>query len=438
MDSCWYRFSCWILQLLTWVFLIILLISRLGNNIINDKDNTYLILFVVFYVFYLGSEFYSHTLRYIKNKGSGELMYQKMGIYFRTYPEINFYCECYHYRHVKRKRGHSRRKVITHTEHYTLPYYSERDVSGLFYLDIDRAKASSKQYIQLDLFEEINFADAISYMDYEFQKDMFWRRNRFRDRRFYFKESRIIPGMIRNNLVKLTEEEPCCVNMCIYIFMALLTFCEFYKLYFDSLCIYQIYRIRKIVSTRYDLNQPIYQSFVPQLNLISQQYTYNPEDYNFINNNYTVQAPTKQELQMAKKYQDKIPDYKISSGGGKFHAGVIVDNPSYTSYNPEEPPPAFSSMGADVELKDDEIKTDGGVPYGFENNNYQNNYVEGNVDFSNNQLNLNKKQVANLNQNFNNKQIPIPDNSGINSAKGPILPKKKKMKNNNKKNVKKK
>ena len=150
-------------------------------------------------------------------------------------------------------------RVTTHQETYDFPYYSERDVSGLFYLDCDTAFVNRKCYILLDIFDEINFADAISYMDYQTQKDLFWRRNRFRDVRFHFEESRFIPGLVRENLVSLTESDPCCVNFFFYFLFTLLTFVEFYRIYFDSLCIYQTYRIRKLVSTRYDLNQPVYE-----------------------------------------------------------------------------------------------------------------------------------------------------------------------------------
>ena len=80
MDSCRYRFLCWFLQLLTWALLIVVLISHIGNNIIDDKNNTFLYLFLSVYACYLGFEFYSHTLKYIKNKGSGELIYHQMGI----------------------------------------------------------------------------------------------------------------------------------------------------------------------------------------------------------------------------------------------------------------------------------------------------------------------------------------------------------------------
>ena len=440
MDHSSYKSICWFIQILTWVFLILLFLSVFRPDLIQDKDNAFLYVFLSIYILYCYLEFRSDTLRYIKNKGSCQLINQNMGIYFRTYPQINFYCECYHYRHVFFRPGTSREKVVTHSENYTLPYYSERDVSGLFYLDIGRAKVNSKQYIQLELIEEINFADAISYMDYEYQKDMFWRRNRFRDSLFDFTESRIIPGMINNTLVRLTPSEPCCINTCIYIFFTIIPFCEFYKLYFDSFCIYQSFRIRKLVSTRYDLNQPIYQSFIPQLNLISQQYVYNPEDYNFLNNQYKVEVPTAKQLKKATKYKDKIPDYKISSGGGKFYAGVIIDDPSYSSYNKKEPPLAFAEKGCDVALEKEEINSDGNLPPGFCNFDNQFTDEEEEADASKNQLALNKKiNNKRNNPNINGQVIEIHNknkNSGLSTANRQILSKRKKEeKGKKKKNI---
>ena len=102
-----------------------------------------------------------------------------MGKLFQTPPEINFHCECYHM--VTRihtsvdKDGHvntytTTEKVVTYREIYKLPYYSARDVSGLFYLNCERANIEKKYYIKLELKEEINFADAISLYDYEKEK----------------------------------------------------------------------------------------------------------------------------------------------------------------------------------------------------------------------------------------------------------------------------
>ena len=415
METHRYKLAGWTLQISTWVFFLMVAFSESPDPKVKDKDYSLVYCFIFCYLAYCVIEFRSVTLRYIKSKGIAALMHQKMGLYFRAFPEIRFFGQCFHYRF-----GSNRREVTTHTEHYTLPYYSARDVSGLFYLNVDQAKARAKHYIQLDLYEEVNFADAISYMDYMYQKDLFWRRNRFRDERFYFQESRVIPGMERNNLIRLTVDEPCCVNRAIYIFLTLLTLVEFYKLYFDRLCVKQVFKIRKLVSTRYDLNQSIYQYYIPQINLITQQYNYNPEDYNFINEKYQVQAPTAQELEMAKQYQNKVPNYQISSGNGQIHAGVIIDDPNYCSFNAQEPPPAFANMGCNVALNKNQINTNGDLPpqYNYDNRQV---YIEDNqnVDVSNNKFALNNGTITqenNLNNlnNLNNQKIHMKRNKHLN------------------------
>ena len=196
-----------------------------------------------------------------------------MGYYFRTPPIIRFYGECYHYEISHEtytdSEGNDRHyttevKVVTYSENYDLPYYSERDVSGLLYLNCEEAYISKKHYIKLELLEEINFADAISYSDYEREKSYFKNRLRLRDVYFDFSETRFIPGMEHLNLVKLEEKEPCMGNYFFFFISTILMIAEIYKIYFNSLCVYQKFKVRKIVSTRYDLNQQVYQELVPQ------------------------------------------------------------------------------------------------------------------------------------------------------------------------------
>ena len=390
-DSQTFICFCWLFQILSWVCLIWMIVSY-----IIDASNKYisLILFIICYIVYIILEFCSSTAKYICHKTTEEGIYQKMGQYYRTYPVFKFYCECFHYETRRRKvrtksKGKTRTRTVTervrvttHRETYIFPYYSERDVSGLFYLDCDRAYLQRKCYIQLDLFSEINFADAISYMDYQVQKDLFWRRNRFRDKRFYFDESRYIPGLIQENLIRLSDSEPCCINFFFYFILTLLTFAEFFKLYFNSLCISQTYRIRKLVSTRYDLNQDIYQDFIPQIDIISQQYNFQVNDYNYMNNDYHLKVPTQEELNRAAKYQNKVPDYKISSGGGKIHAGVVLDDPGYSSYNLNKPPEAFTSIAGDVALGKNQVNANGAPPPGFGQSDFRFNINQNDDDDS--------------------------------------------------------
>ena len=374
-DNCCYNAACWIFQITSWATLIasIIIVANNGNPAIFAS-------FGVSYLVYIILEFCSPTSKYLCNKTSDQGIYQKMGQHFRTPPTIAFHCECYHYETVRHTRTNSEGKTetyttterrTTYTETYSMPYYSERDVSGLFYLNCDRAFVEKKHYIKLELKEEINFADAISIYDYEESKAAFWRRNRFRDVHFDFRESRTIPGMKHHNLVKLTTEEPCMVNYFWFFLGTVFMFAEFLRMYIDSCCVYQKFKVRKLVSTRYDLNQPVYQVFVPQMNLITQQFEYGQEYYNYVNPSYDLQLPTQEELEAAKKYQNRVPDYQVSSGEGQIQQGVIMDNPGYSSYNPNEAPAEFAAVSGNVALAQDQIVANGGPPANYNQPGFQ-------------------------------------------------------------------
>ena len=377
-NSC---FNClyWFLSLVIWVSLFSSLYFLNTTDYKNpDHEKISYITLGSFYFIYIILEFCSTTAQYLRNKKTGEEMYDKMGSLFKAHPSVTFHCQCYHYEIVhyttKDKDGKihhetRREKRITYSESYSMPYYSSRDVSGLFYLNCDEANSKKKCYIQLNLKEEINFADEISYMDYEFYKDQFWRKNRFRDVYMDFNETRTINGLIHHNLIKIGQNDPCIVSFGWFSIFTLLTIVEFYKIYINSFFVYQSYKIRKIISTRYNLNEPVYEEkyikLVPQLNLISQQYNYKPECYNYVNEEANIDLPTKEELERAGQYKDKIPDYKISSGNGAIQAGVIVDNPNYSNNDYNEPPLVFKPVSGEIGLNENQINSEGAPPIGF-------------------------------------------------------------------------
>ena len=262
---------------------IVLYIINLVANIGIDSSIMLLILIIV-YVLFLICEFRSPTFRFLKNKTNESGIQNKYGILVQTQPVIQFHCECYHYvtttvrYNPPRKRGGRRRKtggkssggrrktrtrtrtrkVVTHRETATFPYYSCRDVSGLFQLKNSREEAMGKTYIKLELLEEINFADNVSYMDYENYRTDFYNRNRRRDTFMDYSETRKIPGLEAYNFVLIRNEEPCGVNMCMFIIFTIIPLTELYKCYVNSYCIDQKFSIRKLISTRYDLNENVY------------------------------------------------------------------------------------------------------------------------------------------------------------------------------------
>jgi hypothetical protein len=239
-------------------------------------------------------------------------------------------------------RNEAYTRIVTWKEDCYLPYYSSRDVSGLFQLNKSEGQSKGKSYIKLTLVPEINFADEISYMDYEFFRTDFYNRNRPRDKYMDYCEERKVPGLNESNFVHISDEEPCGLSFCVFVFFSLFLLGEFYKCYFNSFCIDQEFKIRKLISTRYDLNMDQYQYFIPSINVPSQKYIFEEQNYNYLNNNYQVVKPTNQEIQNAEVYKDKIPKYKCTSYTsfeGKIKVGVVQDDPAYCSANYNENPP---------------------------------------------------------------------------------------------------
>jgi hypothetical protein len=347
-------YACIVFQIIVYLAFILLIIASIRKTKnLNDERSTAYALFVIIYIIYLVVEFYSSSCSYLIHKSSAEGIYQKMHRIFSTHPEIIFHCENYHFEYTRnyQQRGNpknvQKRKVVTYREDYSMPYYSSRDISGLFILNCQKEVVQNKAYIQLELLEEINFADNISYMDYERVRSDFYMRNRPRDYYMNYNEKRIIPNFTEYNLVSIGNQDSGMVNICIFIVATLLTCAELYKCFLDKKCVQQRFTVRKIISTRYDLNGPEnnekYQYYMPALDLQDQQHTYESQEYNYLNNDYKPDLPTMEELERAEQYKDKIPNYEIENYNtlnGDVKVGVVRDDPSYQSNNfSDEIPP---------------------------------------------------------------------------------------------------
>ena len=326
------RIFTWIFQIMCWFFLLLVVIFISTKNF--DGWMACLIIFITFYCLYIPFEiFYSPTSIFLRNISSSEGIYQNLVKYFKTGPKILLNCESFHMETTTyittdsngyRRVNNVTEKVVTHKETLDFPYYSSRDVSGMFNLNCDQASINDKCFIKLELIEDINFADPISYMDYVFESNIFYERNVHRDRELDFTMSRTVPGMIRLNLIKIGDSQPLTINFFFFVVSTILTLAEPYKSYVNSFCIQQKFTVRKLVSTRFDLNQPefdeIYQGLNPKINLITKRYDFPKNDYNYINNDCQVNIPSKEEINLAQEFQGKIPVYRTSN------AGVVLDN----------------------------------------------------------------------------------------------------------------
>ena len=364
-------------------------------------------LYIAYLLVQKSSSMYSFLFHKTDEIGILDLMQSAV----QTAPLIEFHCECYHIR-----RGRSTRRSVTYEETSCLPYYSSRDVSGLFQLNKSGEAAKGKPYVKLMLIPEINFADELTYMDYDNFRTQMYNINRPMDKEMEFTEIRSIPGLNEFNFVCIGTE-PCCINIFLFIFFMIIPLAEFYKCYINLSCLEQTFKIRKLISTRYDLNQAQaqYQYLAPSFNLPIKQYVFESSNYNYINNNFKVKKPTNQEIHQAAKYKDKIPKYKCvnyTNINGNIKVGIVKDDPCYCSANYNiGPPPNCIDM---------EPQFDDNSSNSYNNNsnsNSNNSSIRNNV--YNNVYNRNKNKNMNMNMNFsaNDNLIVIHKRANINSKK---------------------
>ena len=369
-------FFAWAVSLGIWGIIgyltVYIYILNWGNVRIEDIQALFYILGGLYFI-YLIIEFCSPTCRYLVHKRSNEGIRDKMRKIFVTHPEIIFHAECYHYETRTRtytdEDGHERTetetvKVVTHTESKNFEYCSVRDVSGLLNLKCDKAQIKRKCYIKLELKEEINFADAISIADYERQKEAFKDRNRGYDEYMDFSETRRLPGITHHNLIKFGEYDPCTVNCFWYFIFTIFSLGQLYKWHVSSFSVFQSYKIRKIISTRYNLSSALmdqkYRLFNPQINLITLKIDYDTRDYTFYEPSNDLQIPTEAELELAKKYDAQVPKYEIydNTCGDIYRCGTVKDNPDFHVYDnvPD------SNIIPDGPISSNAINTQGNIP----------------------------------------------------------------------------
>ena len=295
-------------QLFLWLFILITLVSP---NLFP---------FLVFiYIIYIIMELASNTSSFLLNKNSTNSIYNKLKEVFSSAPTIKLSCTCYHFeRHLEERRdknGHIiteevERKIITYDGSEYFPYYSFRDISGLFKIDLNSDIFKNKNYIQLNLDTIISFADAISYSDYQTFKNNFIYQNRPRDDKMDFREDFCIPNLSKINLIKIKDDEPFYVNFLIFLLCVIFTMGIPYQLLLDNISIVGKFQIKKIISTRYNLNSEeynnIYGQSVPSIKLGKNEFNFIPEDYGNVDQNMEVDLPTLEEIEKAKVYENKI------------------------------------------------------------------------------------------------------------------------------------
>jgi hypothetical protein len=262
-----YKIWCWFIMLLLWFSIIFCILTFTDVGSVNGPFAIFLL--IVSYVGYLITNSLSSTCKYIFNKQKTETIHELMRRIFINPPKVSFHVECYHYEtrttttrdsDGNTKTESTEEKVVTYSEVRAFNYYTWRDTSGLFLLDSHKVfRNFLKTYIKLHIDLDVEFADDITKSDYYRTKEEFYNQNKHRDTHISLTELKNVEGLKTHNMVRITDKEAFGVNKCFFlIFLIFLPFMEFYKIYVDLFCIHQNYKVKKIISSRYNVNSPEY------------------------------------------------------------------------------------------------------------------------------------------------------------------------------------
>ena len=334
-----YSFFCWMFQLLTWISLIsTIIIEKLYNHV--SENLLYIICFS--YFIYIILELCSSTCRFLIDKK--ENLYTRLKKIYSSLPKILFKCECYHYETnhytVKDSKGRTHtetytEKVVTHRETYSFPYYSFQDVSGLFILNQEKMK--NAVFIKLELDKEINFADNISYYDYLMQKQRFYTKNKNRDSHMDWCEIREIPDFKKYNFIKIRDKNICTIGLFIYLLSVFLTLGQFYKYYVNCYSVYKNYKIRKIISTRNDLQYIKFRDnlfpLIPTIQFLDKKYDFKINDTSFCFRQFKPATPNENEIHEADNYKNEVPLYQINLQSGEVENIPYFNEKDYNKNN---------------------------------------------------------------------------------------------------------
>ena len=333
--------TCWIFQVIIWIGAI----SLLFIDVYKVKTYDYhffettteyvtaeFILIItfesIFYVCYVIFQFCSPTFSYLIHKKTDVRLFDKMKKLFQTPPIIQFVCQCYHYETrtytVYDSKGNSSTRtqqvrVVTRIDSKLFNYYSSRDVSGLFALNYDESTVINKLYVKLELLGEYSFADAITYSDYQKEKDELYNRNVGYDTYTDIYVNNIIEGLTSYNLINITENDPCGMSVFWYIFFTLCGIVQLYKIYVNSKCVYKSFTIRKLISSRYSLTTEEcdlkYKKVDPIISFEEEKINFSTNEIGYVSNEIEQNLPSQEEIESAQQYKDKV--YNINDYIGK-------------------------------------------------------------------------------------------------------------------------
>jgi hypothetical protein len=217
---------------------------------------------------------------------------------------------------------------IIHLDDDKFYYYSFKDVSGLIELPTSICR--------LEIIHEFSPGDTITHMDYLNQKSKLYMKNVGRGEMVRYVEKRTTRDQIDNVLLN-TDSCLCCCCLSKLLFILSVVLCLSFLYHFLFYCCVskkQI-RIRKIFSTRYNVNEGIFQNQTAQMKPAIMRKGiiegFNEEETCGIFPNHQRSPPTQQDIALAQGFESEIPKYKILRTIEEY--GIVADIPELLKYD---------------------------------------------------------------------------------------------------------
>ena len=308
----------WFLQIMVSLSLSIMIIII----IITKKMESPIpfIIFMFFYIIYIIVNLCSETAKILKEIQFNEGIEKILNDLFSQPPKINIYINCFDLKINNNGTSDS----ISYRKNVDFAYYSWKDVSGILKLGNNENK--KYPFIKLYLDYDIYYADSMSIYDLNRFKDKLKEINK--DKKFFsVTDNKIIPNFNKIQLICIDPLNfPCFVSIKYFYLFTFIPFSEFYKIYINILCYNQTFKIRKVISTRKDLNNDEkYNLMTPGLNYNGELIKY--ENTGNTNSNYELKEPTKEELDKSMEYNNLIPNFNINNIDEGIYIVKDIDTP---------------------------------------------------------------------------------------------------------------
>lgn len=326
-------------------------------------------LFFIAYILYIVTCFCSPTYSYLSFISKTNSIHDKMKSLFQKAPTFYLYTNSFHINKVRTrvKSGKSYKyktvsvKKVTLRDKEEFKYSSWRDISGIFLLNSEEMLSNIKRiFIKLELDLSVDFADDITSLDYNKQKQNMIERNRPRDRCIEFWDEMKVENFQKLNMVKLGDQNICCLSQKWFLlFTFIIPVMQIYKYYVQKHCIAQKFSIKKIVSSRYNLHDEEankkYEENIPKIKIYDEnEINYNeaPVDFNQIHD-----FPSEEELAESEKFgsKNKRNTFKFGEDNGNNMNNLQNENEEDDENNNDNPEDKDEMNPENLDGKDNKL-----------------------------------------------------------------------------------